>query len=154
MFGDVGFFFFNFYVFFKWGQKHFTAGCGEWGKETLNYYLIKARRGEGGESPPQPLFPLSIRPSAVLSGSSYTGTSISWYSPTPSRSSDTCSASSATRHLPLSEHHNAERHCEDEDEGESQGGSCGADSPQQGQAEQLQGHGRAHTEGLQLVQLS
>ena len=95
MFGDVGFFFFNFYVFFKWGLKHFTAGCGEWGKETLNYYLIKARRGEGGESPPQPLFPLSIRPSAC----SYTGTSISWYSPTRSPSSDTCSASSATSHF-------------------------------------------------------
>lgn len=59
-----------------------------------------------------------------------------------------------TFHLSLGEdageHHHAERHCEDEDEGEGQGGSCGHDSPEQGQAEQLQGREQVHTEGPDL----
>lgn len=48
------------------------------------------------------------------------------------------------------EHHHAQRHCEDEDEGEGQGGRCGHDGPEQGQAEQLQGCEQVHPEGPDL----
>lgn len=49
-----------------------------------------------GRAPPQPLFPLSVHPLAVRPGSSYTGMGISLYSSTPSRSSNTGSASLAS----------------------------------------------------------
>lgn len=114
---------------------------------------------------------------------------ISLYSSTPSRSSNTGSASLASScggegikkvdpdlnlggdprwgrwrwgrgrrpyafHLSLGEdageHHHTEGHGEDEDEGEGQGGSCGHDSPEQGQAEQLQGCEQVHPEGPNL----
>lgn len=48
------------------------------------------------------------------------------------------------------EHHHAQRHREDEDEGEGQGGGCGHDSPEQGQAEQLQGGEQVHPQGPDL----
>lgn len=139
-----------------------------------------------GRAPPHPSpFPLSVHPLAVRPGSSYTGMGISLYSSTPSRSSNTGSASLASScgrgqrkvgdlparprrgpgeageerrpyvfHLPLGEdagqHHHAEWHREDEDEGEGQGGCGGHDSPEHGQAEQLQGGEQVHTQGPDL----
>ena len=54
------------------------------------------RREEDGESTAPSPFPLSVHPLAVRPGSSYTGMGISLYSSTPSRSSNTGSASLAS----------------------------------------------------------